>query len=444
MNMEDFNLLYKDVISENFDENVRTAAESYAYLDSSTAKYHGKTIYSLYMAKIFPESVVDYLRAASETMYGILIKVMNEFLASEDYRRLFGFEPELEKMILMPPGYDNILPIARLDIFLNERDLSFKFCEFNADGCSSMNEDRELNIAARLTAAYRKLSQSYTLDSFELFDSWAKSFKNIYSSYKNAVKNPHVAVVDFLEKGCSIEEFTEFRNAFRRAGFEADIYEIRDLKFDGNSLYSPDGKRIDAVYRRAVTSDIFDNLGEVDDFMEAVKKEKVCLVGSFCTQIIHNKILFYLLHLPRTAQFLTDSENAFIKEHIPYTVKLCDAEISANNVLEEKDRWIIKPEDSYGANGVFAGVKFTPAQWAEHISVFKHKKYILQEFVLPYRSYNIDMHKENPEFFQYSNLTGMFMYDGKLAGIYSRQSAHEIISTEYDENDIASMIVKNL
>ena len=36
----------------------------------------------------------------------------------------------------------------------------------------------------------------------------------------------------------------------------------------------------------------------------------------------------------------------------------------------------------------------------------------------------------------------MYIYNGKFAGFYSRQSNHEIISTQYDENDIASAVIK--
>lgn len=441
INMEDFNLLYKELIEIEFEENLRTAKDSLDYLEQSTAKYKGETIYSLYMAKAFPDHVVDYLKEMSEIMYGIFKKVVKEYIEQEDYRKLFGFSRELEELILNVPHYENILPIARIDIFLNERDLSFKFCEFNADGCSSMNEDRELNIALRKTAAYKELKKEYKIESFELFDSWAKEFIEIYNTYEYKVKKPNIAIVDFLEKGCSIEEFKEFQKSFQRAGYHAQVCEIRDMKFDGEYLYAPDGTVIDVIYRRAVTSDIMEHLEEVGAFLEAVKSHKVCLIGSFCTQIIHNKILFYLLHCKRTHKFLNEKEIEYIKEHIPYTVALTQEEVMKNSVIGEKDKWIIKPEDSYGARGIFAGVNFSNQEWKKIIEEHVETYYILQEFIVPYQSYNIDFKKKTPQFSKYSNLTGMFMYNGKFAGIYSRQSDEEIISSQYDENDIASIII---
>lgn len=442
--MKDINEYYKKLIEEHMEENARTAKESLDYLNNSTAKYKGTPIYSLYMAQAFPEKVKDYLKASVEKMYGILRKVMQEYLTRSDYRKYFGFSKELEELILHTPSYENLLPICRLDIFYNEENGSFKFCEFNADGCSSMNEDRELNIALKLTKAYQDLEKKYEIHSFELFDSWARAFLEIYKSGGYGKEYPNVAIVDFLELGCSMEEFQKFAESFERAGMRTQVCEIRKLTFDGEHLYAPDGMVIDAVYRRAVTSDIMKHREEIPHFMNAVKAGKVCLIGDFCTQIIHDKTLFYLLNHERTYSFLTEEEIQFLKEHIPYTAELTDDRLAGSGILENREGWIIKPKDSYGAKGVYAGVNFEQEKWEKLIAEHKNADYIMQEFVMPYRSWNIDFRKSTPVFRKYSNLTGMFVYNGQFAGFYSRQADHEIISSDYDENDVASVWVREL
>ena len=64
--------------------------------------------------------------------------VIEEYLDNPDYRAMFGFPAELEEMILRRPAYRTLLPVCRLDIFLNEETGDFRFCEFNADGSSAM------------------------------------------------------------------------------------------------------------------------------------------------------------------------------------------------------------------------------------------------------------------------------------------------------------------
>ena len=300
--MKNINDLYIQVAEKDIGKSRNSWEISREYLENSTAKYHGKTIDTLYIPKIFTEEAIDILEQSVKTLYSIFEKVINEYFNSRDYRKLFGFSPELEKLILINRRYDSVIPMARIDIFLNEEDLSFKFCEFNTDGASSMNEDRETNKALQLTYGYKKFSKIYKLKSFELFDSWIEEFQNIYSTYKNRKENPNIAIVDFLEKASSLKEFEQFRRSFEKAGFNAEICEIRDLKYMDGKLFSPSGMKIDAVYRRAVTSDIIKNFDEVNDFIEAVKDEKVCTIGDFATQIVHSKILFSMLHHEKTME----------------------------------------------------------------------------------------------------------------------------------------------
>lgn len=432
----------KKEIEQQYEKHLESAKVAQDYLEHSTAKYKGKTIYSLYIPKILNAQTTAMLKETAETMVRIMRKVIKEYLENESYRSLFGFDCHLKELILQHPGYENLLPVARVDIFLNEQDHTFKFCEFNTDGSSAMNEDRELCNAFTRTQLYKTLNETYTLGSFELFDSLVEGFLQNYATYENRVENPSVAIVDFLELGCSLEEFEFFRASFEKAGCKAYVCDIREMTFDGEHLYTKDGEVIDLVYRRAVTSDILEHEKEVEDFIKAVTEKKVCCMGNFCTQVAHDKSLFYILRDKQTKQILTDEENAFVEAHIPFTVPLTDHTIKQYKILEEREKWLIKPKNSYGARGIFAGVNFSEKDWKKAVRENRNKNYILQEFIMPYQTQNIDFHKKNPCFATYSNLTGLYVYNGKFAGVYSRQAKHEIISSSYDENDIATITLK--
>ena len=200
--------------------------------------------------------------------------------------------------------------------------------------------------------------------------------------------------------------------------------------------------RIDAIYRRALTCDIMENYDKVIPFINAVKNENVVLIGDFKTQIIHNKIVFKIMHSDMTKAFLTDEENEFIKMHIPYTVSLTNENVKKFNVLSNKDKWVIKPEDSYASRGFHAGVECkSNDEWEKAVLENIDNGYILQEFVKPYESENIDfLHEESPEYRNYSSITGLFVYNGKFKGIYSRIAKTSIISTQYSEMSLPSLI----
>ncbi len=439
----ELNKEYIDIINSDIVREKETSNNVLEYLENSTAKYHGSSIYTLYMPKIFTKSTEeDIFKHGVDVMYSIFSKVINHYLENKEYRKNFGFDEKLEELILVPRGYDCPLPIARIDIFLDEENMTYKFCEFNTDGSSSMNEDREINNALGHSMAYNEFSKRHTVKTYELFDSWAKEFLEIYNTYDKRVDNPKIAIVDFTDKASSLEEFEEFRKAFVRAGVTARICDITKLTYNEGILYGEDGYRIDAIYRRAVTSDIMKNYDKVLPFIKAFKDRNVCVLGAFCTQIVHNKILFKLLFEDETQQLLSEDEREYVREHIPFTSKLNENTILEHEVITNKNKWIIKPEDSYGAKGVYAGIHFDGELWGDIVHKYMNRNYLIQEFNYPHRTVNMDFKKEPREVMEYSNLTGLYMYGGKFSGVYSRQSSKEIISTAYDENSVATIIVE--
>lgn len=431
-----------------------SAQEALSYIRNSTAKYHGRCVRTLYIPKLFREKDIRIFEQGIADLYGIFEKVMQAYFEDAEYRKLFGFEKRLEELILREKTYKSSIPIARIDIFYNEETGDYKFCEFNTDGTSAMNEDRELNSALRLTRGYREFSQNHNIKTFELFDTWVEEFLNIYADFAENKGSslsekpgrgengmPQVAIVDFMENATE-QEFRIFKERFEAKGVKAQIAEIRDMYYRDGILYTKDGFAVDAIYRRAVTSDIMKHYDEVSAFLQAVKDGAVCLIGEFRTQIAHNKILFKVLHDEKTKAFLTKEERAYVEAHVPLTVKLENGKFDYEAVIGQKNKWIIKPEDSYGSQGVFAGVEYEEKEWKEKVDKAMGKHYLLQEFCRPFETLNLDlMQDENAAYQNYSNLTGMFVYNGKFRGIYSRISKSEIISTQYSEMALPTIVV---
>ena len=89
-----------------------------------TATYKGVPIKFGYLPKYFSEEGFGKLKEELEHGWRILERVIEEYLVSPDYRALFGFPEELEEMILRRPAYTTLLPVCRLDIFLNEENIT--------------------------------------------------------------------------------------------------------------------------------------------------------------------------------------------------------------------------------------------------------------------------------------------------------------------------------
>ena len=439
--MKEINQEYVQFIQENEAACRASAPRMAEYLKEHGLVFRGRVMKTLQIPSVFSEEAIGDFRRIVRTSYSIFTKIIRRYLEDADFRKLFPFSKELEELILVPRGYDSLLPIARFDIFYNEDDGSFKFCEVNTDGTSAMNEDRVINEALSLNPAHQALCETWDFSTFELFDSWVESFLAIYRTYKNRKDRPNVAIVDFLD-GVSIEEFYEFQRHFEKEGLSCEVCEIRDLTYADGVLRSPSGMAIDVIYRRAVTTDVMEHYSEITPFLRAVREEAVCLIGAFCTQVAHNKWLFKIIHEEAALSLLTEEERRFVKEHIPFTGLLDEAHCDLSAVLSDKDNWIIKPLDSYAASGVFAGCDFTADEWKEKVTAHVGKDYVCQEYVRPYCSINVDLNEPGTWLRPYTNLAGLFVYDGEFAGIYSRLSDRGIISTEYNAHMNASLVAR--
>lgn len=262
----DYTREYFDIIDDlGGDVEGRKAALS--YMESSTAIVHHRVVACSFVPRLFNDETYCAFKRTAETMHRILIKVMQRYLDDPEYRTVFAFDPRLEELILLPRGYDALLPFARVDVFIDEDTGRIGFCEFNADGSAGMNENREITNSIAGSESLARFSADHRVAPCELFESWVSEFIAIYETYEHRVENPHVAICDFLENAV-IDEFKVFSGIFAEHGIDCSIYDVRDLSFDGDALIGPDGRRIDAIWRRSVTNDVIDNWEKSQNLIE--------------------------------------------------------------------------------------------------------------------------------------------------------------------------------
>ncbi len=423
---------YKEHVNTHMEENRRGALAVRASLERSPLYWNDMVDKTIHIPKVYDEEAIAHFREIAGITYRIFCKVIQAYKEKEAYRRLFPFEKKLEELILLPAPYEGFLPIMRMDLFYDEETGAFKFCEINTDGTAAMLRDLEMRKALVNNPAHQAVIRKYDLRPFELFDSYVQTFLSLYSTYPKKKENPNVAIVDFLENA-TLRDFEEFMRRFQEAGVNCEICDIRKLQYKDGVLYSEAGNRVDAIYRRAVTADIMSHFEEVSDFLQAVRDDAVFFAGAFATQIIHTKWLFYVLHHPMTKEVLTEEENAFVKEHIPYTVEFSEEYISLEEVLKNKDAFMLKPMDAYASKGIYAaGREYGQEQWEALASDLYGKGYICQEYCRQYMTENIDFAWGDGKWHPFINMPGLYTYNGVFHGFLMRTACEETIITAHE------------
>lgn len=425
------------------DGDVQGMKTARSHMEHSTAIYHGTVVNSSYVPRFFGQKTYDYFKYASETTHRILVKVMREYLENPEYRHVYDIDERLVDLILLSRDYDAILPFARVDMFLDEDAMTAKFCEFNADGSSGMNENREITASMQGCGAYQAFAEQHKLATCDkaLFPGWVDEFLSIYDTYALKVENPHIAIVDFLENAIT-EEFKIFSKLFAERGIECSVYDVRDLAYEDGRLigrkafYGRDNAPIDAIWRRSVTNDIIDNWEASQPLIEAVRARKVALIGSFAGHLVHDKQIFQVLFKPETKALLTDEENAFVEATVPFTAFLNDDEVDLDAVKRDRENWIIKPVDAYGSKDVYAGLDFSDEEWAQIIDRYANgaagAPFIVQHYCTPHRTMALPLRGEEGDYTAepqpYANLSGLYLYNGRFTGVFSRLGPEPVIS----------------
>ena len=149
--------------------------------------------------------------------------------------------------------------------------------------------------------------------------------------------------------------------------------------------------------------------------------------------MIHNKIFFKILHDEDTLELLTQEEKAFVKAHVPHTGIFGGEEEVFHMVLENKDKYIMKPMDLNASQGVYVGRDLSQKEWQDKLKEDWNQEYLYQEFVENFAREYLVLRDGQFRVEDFNSVIGLFVYNEKFAGIYTRIGQKNIISgvTDY-------------
>ena len=440
-----FTCEYLNLVSED-PHDVADRQLAWARMGEGTAFYHGKPNAFSYVPRIFGKDTREFFANLAQTAYGIMSKVLDAYANNQEIRKLFRFDPRVEKLVSLPVLYEVALPLTRVDFMLDETTGDFHFCEFNTDSSSGMDETRNATNAVSATHPYQEFLTRHqcTNDLDELFEGWVQTFLELARGNQTLYDRPlHVGIVVCLEDPHPhIGELQTYAELFEAAGVSCSIYDARELAFDGTTLtgkhayFGKDNAPIDAIWRFCIVVDLLKYWDEVQPLIEAVEHAAVPMIGAFNTQIVHDKQLFALLRHPKMQALFTPEERAFIADHIPETYFLDEAGLDISAIVANPHEWVLKPTDWYASINVVAGPECTPDEWKAYLEQAvqnSETSYIVQRFYPPSQTTTIPIYGNATDFeaapTSVGNLFGAYVYAGKFAGLYVRQGPHEVIGT---------------
>lgn len=416
---------YLDIL-EDLDGDAPSHEAGDAYLAGTNALYHGGPVQWSFVPKVFSPRDLSYLAWIAETMGGIMDKLTRAFADDPALRAAFGMDPVIEELASAGVPYASPIPIARVDIFLDEQTGDFKFCELNTDGSSGMLVTEEVTRANLLTATGRRFAGARDVRAFDIYGELVDAVLACYREAGGDAPEPRVVAVDYAESIVR-EEIADVARAFRARGARLDFADIRSLAYEGGALRDDRGP-IDCVWRRVVISEMLEKPCEgADALMACARAGEVPIVGGFCTWPCATKTVFSVLASDLARAFLDDAEIDFVRRHVPATHMLDRA--SDLGKFADRELWIAKPRDGYNSVGVRAGRDCTAAEWDEVLREMAATGGTVQEYVVPYASPNVEggVAGIGRAVEPYMNMEGLFLFRNRFAGVFTRCGQASVI-----------------
>lgn len=280
------------------------------YLSQTHALYHGDPAPWALTPKIFDKDMTALLKEAAERMYGIMDKVTRAFCSDASVRAWFRMDPAFADLCAMDAGYDCQIPLARVDIFLDEDAGSYTFCELNTDGSAGMVVTDAVCQAVRMTPSFEEFASDHPgFRQYDLCDGWIDALFETYAEWElthplrtedsarsddgarvdeglyapqSKIYPASVAIVDYSES-IDLEDAAHFVDLMRRRGVVARFADVRDLRIgedeSGARRLCDAVGPIDCVWRRAVTGELWDKPCDGRSaLIEAAQEGIACIV----------------------------------------------------------------------------------------------------------------------------------------------------------------------
>lgn len=365
-----------------------------------------------------------FKRIVRETM-SIVKKVTAEYVRNKEYRKLFNYSDFENMLILHAPKYSMPVPMARFDVFYNGYE-DFGFCEINTDGSSAMLEDYAICTLLMESKIFKELDWNFR--GYDLFDSWVKKSTDLYK--KSMGEFPKTVLIADFNDTATPDEFVMFKEHFEKLGFKCIIEDIKNLEYNGdkNKLYAK-STPIDMVYRRVVMSDLESRKEESKAFIDAYLNDAAFFVGSFRSQVVHNKVFFSVLFMDETKKILSDEENDFVKKHVPHTARFVGDNNLFDEIVKNKDKYIFKPTNLNASRGVYTGKSLSKDEFIKIACENYNKDYIYQEFISPKKVTFLELDGDSFKLIERGNMIGLFSYLEEFQGVYARMGLHDIIGS---------------
>jgi hypothetical protein len=330
-------------------------------------------------------SPADYeeIRGVCRDIFRAVEKV--EAMLGETLWERVDLTPEERELVRIDPGYRRSSPTSRLDSFITTD--AYRFVELNAESPAGIAYNEVLVDIFLELPVMKRFQERWRLRRFRARERLLDTLLACHREAGRRQERPTIAIVDYEEVPTRSEHHL-FRDFFASHGYPALVCDPRHLVYENGRLRH-DGTAIDIVYKRLLTNEFLEKVGELQPLLRAIREHAVTVVNPFRCKPIHKKAIFAVLTDDEMQAHFTDHERRAIAAHVPWTRRVLEGRTIRDGktidlvpyVREHRSELVLKPNDEYGGKGVFLGFEMTDGEWERALGDALQASYVVQQKV---------------------------------------------------------------
>ena len=374
----------------------------------------------------------DAAMRASRRIYLAMAALERALLDDADLRSELDLEPEEESLAMAEPPCKASATSARIDGFYTER---LRYVEYNAESPAGIAYSDTLAEVFERLPVMRAFRKRYRIRGLPVARQQISAMLRCFGEWGRAEK-PVVAIVDW--KGLpTVAEFEMFRERFEARGIHAVICAPEELEYRGRRGLFANGRRVNMVYRRVLTSELLAKGDETRALRDAYVDGAACVLNTFRAKLLHKKMSLSLLSDDRYSKLYTKDQREAIALHIPWTRKVREGATRKGSrkipslveyIAENRQHLVLKPNDEYGGKGVVLGWTVDSAEWDDTLRIALTQSFVVQEAVpIPRQPFPVALDR-TIQVLDLAMDMDPYLFEGRPSGCLTRLSSSALLN----------------
>jgi uncharacterized circularly permuted ATP-grasp superfamily protein len=370
-----------------------TSADLFARLRPLGLYFGERPICTVLRPHFYLADDFNYIRQETEIILSAFARAHEVCLWDAKLREQLDLERYEEELFNIDIGSAVPWTTSRLDSFFLASEQRLQFVEYNAETPAGMGYEDILSELFMDLEPMKRFMRFYAVQSMPTLGKLLAALMRGYRDF-GGQGIPQIAIVDWRTVP-TLNEHAIIRHYFRRHGVQAILADPRALEYRDGSLWADDF-RVDMIYKRVLISELIDEMGMDNPIVQAVRDRAVFMTNSFSAKLLAKKASLAFLSDEQNGHLFTDEQRRAIAQHIPWTRRVTDRKTRFHGqevdllpfLAENRDRFVVKPNDEYGGKGVALGWELSPEQWNQVLQDALNSPHVAQERVSPiYRDF---------------------------------------------------------